>query len=142
MGSIFVATLVCEAGERKPTRLLVATLVWEPRAGGGGGGGEGRRPPFFQITTRNEQGTRQPNRHNSKCRTRPDGRPGSKEEPRLRKGRHGKTPRRRKTARNNAVLSLVSRLIHRYGSYKANRSIRLSKGDQLTNKLQYVSSLS
>ena len=31
-----VATLVWEAGERKPTRLLVATLVWEPRAGGGG----------------------------------------------------------------------------------------------------------
>ena len=36
-------------------------------------GGEGRRPPSFQLTTRNEQGTRQPNRHNSKCRTRPDG---------------------------------------------------------------------
>ena len=36
-------------------------------------GGEGRRPPSFQLTTRNKQGTRQPNRHNSKCRTRPDG---------------------------------------------------------------------
>ena len=136
MGSIFVTTLVWEAGERKPTRLMVATLVWEPRAGGR------EATPLFQITTRNEQGTRQPNRQHSKCRTRPDGRPGSKEEPRLRKGSHGKTLRRRKTARNNAVLSLVSRLIHRYGSYKANRSIRLSKGDQLTNKLQYVSSLS
>ena len=34
----------------------------------------------------------------------PDGRPGSKEEPRLRIGSHGKTPRRRKTARNNNFI--------------------------------------
>ena len=94
LSALAVATLVWEAGERKPTRLLVATLVWEPRAGGR------EATPLFQMTTRNEQGTRQPNRHNSKCRTRPDGRPGSKEEPLLRIGSHGKTPRKRKTARN------------------------------------------
>ena len=39
------ATLVWEAGEREPNRLLMATLVLEPRAGGGGGG-EGGDPPF------------------------------------------------------------------------------------------------
>ena len=41
--------------------LAVATLVWEA--------GERKPTPLFQMTTRNEQGTRQPNRHNSKCRT-------------------------------------------------------------------------
>ena len=68
LSALAVATLVWEAGERKPTRLLVATLVWEPRAGGGR-----EATPLFQMTTRNEQGTRQPDRHNSKCRIRPDG---------------------------------------------------------------------
>ena len=44
LSALPVSTLVWEAGERKPTRLLVATLVWEPRAGGGGGGAD---PPFL-----------------------------------------------------------------------------------------------
>ena len=52
LSALPVATLVWEAGERKPTRLLVATLVWEPRAGGKGGD-----PPFSdddQERTRKE----------------------------------------------------------------------------------------
>ena len=43
-----------ETGDTLPTRLLVATLVWEPRAGGGGEGGD---PPFSDDDpeqTRNE----------------------------------------------------------------------------------------
>ena len=31
--------------------------------------------PLFQMTTRNGQGFRQPDRHNTRCRTRPDGQP-------------------------------------------------------------------
>ena len=45
LSALPVATLVWEAGEREQTRLLVASLVWQPRAGGGGGG-EGGDPPF------------------------------------------------------------------------------------------------
>ena len=78
---------------------------WPPWCGSQERGGR-EATPLFQMTTRNEQGTRQPNRQNSKCRTRPDGRPGSKEEPRLRIGSHGKTPRRRKTARKQQYMSV------------------------------------
>ena len=45
---------------------------WPPWCGSQERGGR-EATPLFQMTTRNEQGTRQPNRHNPKCRTRPDG---------------------------------------------------------------------
>ena len=48
LSALPVATLVWKAGEWKSTRLLLATLEWEPRAGGGGGGGR-EATPFFRL---------------------------------------------------------------------------------------------
>ena len=60
------ATLVWQAEEWETNPSLGGHPSLGAISGGGGGGGGGGDSPFFQMTTRNGKGKRQPNRHNTK----------------------------------------------------------------------------